>query len=107
MSAVKLERRDHLPLLYNTRFSRYGVLDLQDFPRYYLAIDVVSLHDSGEGFTVISRYGLADAYPTRNFATLGPFVLLRLFRAVGLSTHSACRHAGRTISSPDCSESGV
>lgn len=51
-----------------TRFSRYGVCNpLADFPRYYPAVRIVSLHDSGEGFTVISRYGLAGCLPDKEF----------------------------------------
>src|SRR5438445_13873899 len=41
-------------------------------------------------------------------STLGPFVMLRpILWAAGLSTRSACRHAGRTVSSLQCSGSGV
>ena len=41
-------------------------------------------------------------------STLGPFVMLRpILWAAGLITRSACRHAGRTVSSLQCSGSGV
>ena len=99
MSAVQNERRDHLSLVTGSVVTGQSSMVLESFPRYHLVLNAMSLHGSDEGFTVISRYGLAVAYPTRNFATLGPFVLLRPLRAVGLATHSAYCYAGRTISS--------
>ena len=104
---------DHQQLTWRSHpfgFSRYGVCNVvQTSHGITLPSSLRPCRSSGEGFTVISRYGLACAYPTRNFATLGPFVLLRLLRAVGLLTHSAYCYAGRTISSPHSLlvESGV
>jgi hypothetical protein len=47
---------------------------LDDFPRYHPR----TAARCRSGFTDISRYGLVFTYPTRNFATLGPFIVLRL-----------------------------
>jgi hypothetical protein len=54
-------------------------------------------------------------YPTRNFATLGTVVTHRRSRPVGRSLQwaesfllsSACRHTGRTVSSPSFADHGL
>ena len=58
-------------------------------PRYELVFHCSS-RNSGASFT----------YPTRNFATLGPFTMLLTTNVAGqILIGSLCRHRGRTISS--------
>src|SRR5579859_5465378 len=82
------------------RLSRYRVNPamLDDFPRYHPR----AAARRRSGFTDISRYGLVFTYPTRNFATLGPFMVvtpLAVARVAGLGTGSRIRIRDRTISS--------
>ena len=87
------------------RISRYGV-NLVFTKRLPSGLPFVLHVQEGfpdiAGFSLLltKQWGKFDTYPTRNFATLGPFTLLLHTDVAGqILFGSPCRHGGRTISS--------
>ena len=100
------------------RFTKQSLGGHSDFPRHYPGASAsaggLRRYEPENQEQITPFRGKFMAYPTRNFATLGPFACCdpTLRRTVGFdsSTHSACRHAVRTFSSPTSvcvSEPGV
>ena len=71
---------------------------LDDFPRYHPRATA----RCRSGFTDISRYGLVHHFTRQGISLRGAFAQLGTVEPEVPIHLSACRHADRTISSPEC-----